>query len=83
MLKFMCVTITTCLLNFAIKKKHALTLLLQLELLNLLIILVILYIGVEIFFCMLMVCVRACEGAVGLGALIRIIRAKKNQIIVN
>ena len=52
-------------------KKHALTVLLTLEIISLIIIIIIIYYGVEVFFTIVMVCVRACEGAVGLSALIR------------
>lgn len=56
-------------------KKHALTVLLTLELIRLMIIVLMMANGVEVFFTMIMVCVRACEGAVGLSALIRSTRS--------
>ena len=74
MLKFRIVSTALLLRSFGLKKKHTLTVLLTLELLCLHAIIITLLLGFEIFFGLLIVCVGACEGAVGLGALVRIIR---------
>ena len=55
-------------------KKNTLTTLLTLEILRVIIIIVTLKIGTEIFFGLMILCIGACEGAVGLGALVRISR---------
>lgn len=45
------------------------------------IIILTLMLGLEIFYVVLFACIAACEGAVGLSALISIIRTKKRQRI--
>lgn len=53
----------------------------NLELLVLLLILLTMLIGHEIFFSMILICVGACEGAVGLSALISINRMKAALLV--
>ena len=55
-------------------KQNSLTLLLCLELLRLLLVIRLIVYGVELFYSLLLVCIGACEGAVGLGALVRLSR---------
>ena len=62
-------------------KKHALSLLIMLEFLSLLIILITLKLGLDIFFRLMLLCVGACEGAVGLGTLIRISRVLNFRLV--
>ena len=61
-------------------KKHRLTTLLLLEILCLFIVITSLKNGIEIFFRLILICVGACEGAVGLGALIRMSRMEKRKV---
>jgi len=62
-----------------IKKKHIITVLFTLELLSLLIILTTLNIGLELFVGIILLCIAACGGAVGLGAIIRVTRINTVQ----
>jgi len=64
------------LISFGLKK-GSLTLLLTLEILLLVIIMITVRIGLDLFFRLLMVCIGACEGALGLGALICISRVNR------
>lgn len=57
-------------------KKHPLSLLLTLEIINLIIIMLLIKEGIEIYYVLLFICVGACEGALGLRVIIRIIRSK-------
>ena len=66
------VMITACF----IIKKQTLRLLITLEIFIILIIMGMALLGIEIFFILLLICIGACEGAVGLGALIGITRTK-------
>jgi len=66
--------------SFGLKKKHFLIMLLSLEFLGIFIIILTLIIGLEVFLGFIMVCIGACEGAVGLGSLIRSARVKNNHI---
>ena len=75
MLKIVIVRACIFMIRFRIKT-HSLSLLLNIELIVILLIVVTLTIGYEIFFGLLIVCVGACEGAVGLGALIGLTRNK-------
>jgi len=65
-------------LFIAFYKKHGLTLLLTLEIICLLLILLFLRSGIEVFYGMMLICVGACEGVIGLRALIAITRVKTN-----
>ena len=61
-------------------KKHALTALLTLEILRLFIIIITLIIGIDIFFGLIMICIGACEGAVGLATLIGNTRVRSLKV---
>ena len=74
MLKLEAITLVVLITSFAIKKKHALTVLLILEIYRLMIIVIVLTMGLELFFGLLLICIGACEGAVGLGTLVRMTR---------
>ena len=78
MFKLVIIAMLLIILSFGLKK-HSLTILLNLELLCLMIIIISLIIGLEIFNALLMICVGACEGAVSLGSLIRVSRIKNNH----
>lgn len=80
MVKLQIVTVTIAILALSIKK-HVLTLLLRLELLILLLILLTLQMGSELFLRVILICVGACEGAVGLGSMIRITRGTRTTRI--
>ena len=69
MFKLMILTLIMILSSFGFKK-HPLTLLLSLEIMSLLIIIVSLILGIDLFHGLLMICIGACEGAVGLRTLI-------------
>ena len=60
-------------------KKHTLSLLLTLELLILLLIFITLRFGLNTFLILMMISIGACEGAVGLGTMIGLTRAKRRQ----
>lgn len=79
MFKLEVITLVLILGSFGLKKKHSLTVLLSLEFLRLLIIIITLMLGLDIFYGLIIVCIGACEGAVGLRALIRITRIKRDQ----
>lgn len=64
-------------LSLGIKKKHSISYLLTLEILVLLILRGTIQLGLDVFFLLLMLAVGACEGAVGLRAMIRIARSNK------
>lgn len=81
MFKLEIITMALILASFGLKKKHSLTVLLSLEFLRLLIIIMTLIIGLDMFFGLIIVCIGACEGAVGLRALIRITRIKSDQSV--
>ena len=66
--------------SLRIKKKYGLSILITLELIILTLIAVVVK-GREIFFTLLMICVGAREGAVGLAAIIRIKRCKRGNMI--
>jgi len=71
-------TLTLLLIIIALGlKKHGLTTLLLLEILCLYIVITALKNGIEMFYRLILICVGACEGAVGLGALIRMRRIKR------
>lgn len=57
-------------------KKHSLTILLRLELIILIVIILTLIFGQDLFYVLIIICVGACEGAVGLSAIISIARLK-------
>ena len=76
MFKITTLTLILVLLAFR-QKKHTLSVLLTLEILILLIIISTLYQGIDIFYSLLMICVGACEGAVGLRTIIRVTRRKR------
>ena len=80
MIKVEYLSILMLLMSLGLKKKNTLTTLLTLEILRIIIIFVILKIGNEIFFGLLMLCIGACEGAVGLGALVRMSRLIAQRI---
>ena len=82
MLKIDCFAYFLLLSSFGIKKKHTLTLLLSLELLCLLIIYSVFIWNLEPFFGLMLICVGAREGAVGLGTLIRRMRLKTGGIML-
>jgi len=73
-MKLTVISIALILTSFAVKKKHVLTMLLTLELFSVLIVIIALLGGKEVFFSILMICIGACEGAVGLGAMARLSR---------
>ena len=75
MTKIVVLTMIILLISLALHKQ-TLTILINLELLVLLLIILSLLMGIEIFFSMILICVGACEGAVGLRALIRLNRMK-------
>ena len=75
MLKLECVSFFVVLFSLSLKK-HSLSLLLSLELLTLLIVYVSVKAGLEVFLCFLFLCVGACEGAIGLSALVSLYRGK-------
>ena len=68
---------------FCSKRKHLLNTLLSLEYIILrvfwLIVLFLCYIGQEIFFCLFFLTFAACEGALGLGLLVSIVRTHGND----
>ena len=68
------------LFSFIVKKVYGLTRLLTLEI-TVILIFVRLLGGAEPFFCLFLLCVGACEGAVGLSCLVRVVRAKGSQLI--
>lgn len=74
-MKFILVTSVLLMLSIC-TKKHPLSVLLLLEVLVLVILLHSMIIGVEIFYCLMLICVGACEGAIGLGALIGLRRIR-------
>ena len=76
MIKLEILTLILLISGFGIKKKNILTVLLSLEIYRLIIILLSLILGVEIFFGMMLVCIGACEGVVGLRTLISNTRLK-------
>ena len=80
MLKFEAISLIIILSSFALRKRNTLTLLITLEIFCVLVIVVLVLLGLEGFFAFLVICVGACEAAVGLGTLIRIIRTKRLQI---
>lgn len=82
MIKLTALSIGLILLTFAHKKKHYLTFLLILEMLRIIILLTYLQLGREIFYVLLLICISACEGAVGLSALIGSTRDKTPIITV-
>ena len=57
-------------------KKHTLSVLLTLELTRILIIYITLSLGLDIFYGLIIVCIGACEGAVGLSMIIGSNRTK-------
>ena len=61
-------------------KKNLLTTLLRLEILCLLIIVIMLKNGIDMFFRLILICIGACEGAVGLRSLIRMRRMGKMYV---
>lgn len=69
MFKFETLTLLLFFIAFA-WKKHLLTFLLLIEVLSLSIIFLSIVMGLDIFFSLIMICVGACEGAVGLGTMI-------------
>ena len=71
----MLITICLILMSFTMKK-HVLSVLLTLELLLLFLIYLSIIMGVELFFGLLIICVGACEGAVGLGSIISVTRTR-------
>lgn len=75
MTKLNIATFIVLILSFRLKK-HTLTLLLTLELLILLILYGTYLMSSETSFVLMIVCVGACEGAVGLGVLVGITRMK-------
>ena len=81
MFKLTLIAMLLILISFGLKK-HTLTLLLNLELLCLLAIVLTLILGLEAFNALLMICVGACEGAVGLGSLVSLTRIKNNHEII-
>ena len=62
-------------------KTHSLTILICLELIILLIIVLTIIYGRDLFYCLIMICIGACEGAVGLRSLICITRRKRKADI--
>ena len=80
MFKLEVVTMLGLLLSFGLKKQHVLTLLLTLELFRIIIIILTFTNGINTFFRLLLICIGACEGAVGLGTIIRITRIKMCSI---
>lgn len=69
------------LFSFIVMKTYGLTCLLTLEIVVILIFIGLLR-GAEPFFCLFLLCVGACEGAVGLSCLVRIVRAKGSQQVL-
>ena len=63
-------------------KKNALTILLTLEILVIIIIIYSFYFGLDFFFGLILICVGACEGAVGLSALICMSRTSSQHLYV-
>ena len=57
-------------------KKNTLTVLLRLELFRLIIILSMIMQGLDVYQGLILICIRACEGAVGLGTMISMNRTK-------
>lgn len=62
--------------RFGLKKKNVLTVLLTLEIFSLLIILAMILKGLDVYQGLILMCIRACEGAVGLGTMISMNRTK-------
>jgi NADH:ubiquinone oxidoreductase subunit K len=81
MFKLEVLTLILIIGSFGLKKKHSLTVLLSLEFLSLLIIVMTFMAGLDLFFGLIIICIGACEGAVGLRALIRMTRMKSDQAI--
>ena len=79
MFKLEVLTLLLLLISLAIKKKNTLTVLLTLEIIRIIIILITLLFGVDIFFALLIICIGACEGAVGLRTLIAMTRINIRQ----
>ena len=71
MLKISYLNIILISVSLGLKKRHTLIILLTLELWVLIIILLLMMSGLEIFFGILIICVGACEGVIGLRSLIR------------
>ena len=81
MFKLELATILMVIISLGLKKKRVLTTLITLELFRLLIIFSMVLNGDEIHNGLMIICIGACEGAVGLGTMIRITRLK--LLIVN
>jgi len=82
MFKVEIITFILLIICFGLKKKHPLIVLLTLELYLLIVMKAVVRLGNEIFFALLLICIGACEGAVGLGSLIRRTRVKRSTSIV-
>jgi len=74
-MKLEVITIIIVIISFGFKK-HPLRILICLELLCLLNLLITIKLGIDTFLGLVIICIGACEGAVGLGTLIRITRVK-------
>lgn len=80
MIKLEIVSLFLILICFALNKKNILTTLFTLEIYRLLIIITIILKGGETFHGLLLICVGACEGAVGLGTLVSMVRMKTKAV---
>ena len=77
MFKIELMTLALLMVSIALKK-HSLTILLRLELMILMVIILTLIFGQDLFYVLIIICIGACEGAVGLRTLIRIARLKRD-----
>ena len=81
MIKIEIMTLVLVMISLCIQKKHTLRFLITLEIYCLIVILITIFNGYELFYSMIILCVGACEGGVGLG-IIASIRRMKNGVIV-
>jgi len=82
MVKLELITIIILIGCFGLKKKHPLTVLLTLELFLLIIVKTVIRLGVEMYFALILICIGACEAAVGLSTFIRRARVKSTQFVL-
>ena len=82
MFKLEILTLFMIILCFVLNKKNRLTILFTLEIFSLLIIITLILKGREIYHGLILICIGACEGAVGLRALISMVRMKTLSVEV-
>ena len=78
MFKLILISVLIFFIRLGLKKKHRLIYLLTLETLRLLLMRIVVLLGIEVFFVLLMIAVCACEGGVGLRTIISIARYNKS-----